>query len=218
LRSVAWLFVVGWAACLPAFAIGRREAASDVPVWLVSNGFHSAVGLRVRDAGPLLARLVPTRKARWLVIGWGDADFYRASRITPWLCVKATIWPGASVMHVVSFARPLPEELSDSDIVEFRVSPEKMCALRRYLEGSFELNAAGEVRGFGRGYYPESRFYAGRERFYFPKTCNVWTAVALKRAGVPIFVPGSFMADPLLWQAQRSGHRLSQRSRPLDAF
>jgi uncharacterized protein (TIGR02117 family) len=205
-------------ALLPISVTAAREEGRVAPVWLISNGFHSAVGLRVRDAGPELAQLVPTRRIGWLVIGWGDADFYRASRITPWLCLKATVWPGASVLHVVPFERPLGITLSHSDIVQFSVSAERLSALRQFLEDSFERTAAGHVRCFGAGYFANSRFYAGRERFYFPKTCNVWTAAALKRAGVRIVVPASFMADPLMWQAQRDGKRLSRRSRPLDRF
>jgi hypothetical protein len=36
------------------------------------------------------------------------------------------------------------------------------------------------------GHYGDSRFYPGREPFHLLRTCNVWTAGALRAAGLSV--------------------------------
>jgi hypothetical protein len=45
-------------------------------VWLVSNGFHSSLAFRASDV-PELAKLTAERRPSYVLIGWGEADFYR---------------------------------------------------------------------------------------------------------------------------------------------
>ena len=46
------------------------------------------------------------------------------------------------------------------------------------------LRAAAEA--LGPGHHGDSRFYPGRETFRLLRTCNVWTAGALRAPGFPV--------------------------------
>jgi len=194
-----------------------RARRGDRPLWLVGNGFHTSLGLRTRDAGPRLRALAGDPGAEWMLIGWGHADFFQAGRITPWLCLKASLWPGASALHLIPVRRPIETSLPRSDLVYFGVSGEAMGALRNHLEEAF-AREDGRERLLSRGYFAKSGFYAGRERFYFPKTCNAWTAHALARAGIPASGPTTFLATELIRVAEKHGHRVARRRKPVDAF
>jgi len=45
---------------------------------------------------------------------------------------------------------------------------------------------AGGIIVLGGGQYASSRFYAAREKYSLLRTCNTWTARALREAGLPI--------------------------------
>ena len=57
----------------------------------------------------------------------------------------------------------------------------------------------------GPGQAPVSRFYPARERYYLWRTCNTWTARALRAAGVPITPLYAITAGNVMYQARQSG-------------
>lgn len=213
---VAAIFLGANAACAKAPA-PLPISAADRPLWLIGNGFHSALGLRTRDAGPRLRALAGDPRAEWMLIGWGHADFFQAKRVTPWLCLKASLLPGRSALHLVPLRRPVETAHPRSDIVSFHVSAQAMKSLRGHLEAAF-ARESGRERLLGRGYFASSRFYAGRKRFYFPNTCNAWTANALENAGIPASGVTTFLATELVRVAGKHGRRVASRRRPVDAF
>jgi len=130
-------------------------------------------------------------KFDYLEIGWGDRDFYQNQNFNLWFAFKATLWPTATVLHVL----PLPKENIElnylgTKMVELEVTSKELDNLTCFLVSQFELNEQGKVIPLNEGFYINSQFFAGSGKYYFPKNSNVWAAKALKTAGfsfTPIF-------------------------------
>ncbi|MDP2702217.1 MAG: DUF2459 domain-containing protein, partial [Candidatus Rokubacteria bacterium] len=57
----------------------------------------------------------------------------------------------------------------------------------------------------GRGQYANSRFYVAREKYFLLKTCNTWTARALRSAGLPITSLYAATAGSVMHQTRTLG-------------
>jgi len=205
----------------PAIAIALLAfvvSSSAEPVWLISNGFHTSLALRRSAAPPQLAKMAAAARADHVLIGWGAAIYYTTPRVTPLTFCRATLLPTASALHVVPVRGSLRARFQHSDILRFEASPEEFRELRRFLDGAFVRDSADRPVLLGTGYSPGSRFYAGRETFWFPVTCNVWSARALRRAGVPVSLARAVAAESLVRQVRRHGRREATRRTPLDRF
>jgi uncharacterized protein (TIGR02117 family) len=199
----------------PVHPVSAREAAGrQEPVWLVSNRFHTSIAVEDEDAPPQVRMLDP--KAKYFVIGWGGRDLYMKGRVYPWQWLTTTILPTASALHVIPIRTTLAEECPRSEIIEFRTSRRGREKLRRYLYLAFARDKKGKVLVVGPGKSPISRFFAGSETYYLPKTCNLWVAKALKIADIPIYVMPALEAGNLLWQGAKHGQVISSFRTPGD--
>ncbi len=186
-----------------------------VSVWLVSNGFHTSLGMPTADA-PLLRKLLPGPRPDEILIGWGAKDFYQG-RTNLWTLSKA-IASSPSALHLVPVHGSILRRFSHSDIVRLEMPRLQFERLLLQLESAFSRDASGHFQLIGEGYYPDSRFYLGRDRFYFPNFCNTWLAAKLRRSGTPLFLLTTILPSDLIRQTARYGHRESRRSAPADAF
>jgi uncharacterized protein (TIGR02117 family) len=202
---------------LCALRLFIADSAGD-PIWLVSNGFHTSIAVRRADVPRVFSALSDDTQAEHLLIGWGAAIYYTARKITPVLFCRATCFPTASALHIVPVRGPLARRFPHSDILRFDVSREQMAELSRFLSDAVRRYPSGKPVVLGPGYFPRSHFYAGRHIFWFPVTCNIWSARALRRAGVPVNAATSVTAASLIRQALRYGRREQWRRRPVDKF
>jgi len=156
------------------------EAPAVTSVFLVPQGGHTGIAVRRAD---IPAPLVPEKRdfpdADFLEFGWGDRDFYMAETAGPWLAFKAAFFPTPSAVHVAGIRGALDAYFPQSEIVEVRLSRLALERLLRYVHDAFERDGAA-AEPLGRG------FYAGRDTFHLLRTCNVWTAGALRAAGLPV--------------------------------
>ena len=156
------------------------EAPAVTSVFLVPQGGHTGIAVRRAD---IPAPLVPEKRdfpdADFLEFGWGDRDFYMAETAGPWLAFKAAFFPTPSAVHVAGIRGALDAYFPQSEIVEVRLSRLALERLLRYVHDAFQRDGAA-AEPLGRG------FYAGRDTFHLLRTCNVWTAGALRAAGLPV--------------------------------
>ena len=155
-------------------------------VYVVNHGWHTGLIIPCDEIPPGLWRAARDfAPARYLEAGWGDDGFYRAQKITVSLTLKALFWPTPSVLHLVAVDDP-PTDFVGSKMFEVQLSPEgfeQMCA---FIGRTHEYTTGGRPIWLAHGLYGESAFYRARGNYYFPKTCNHWTAKALRQAGCPI--------------------------------
>lgn len=167
-------------ACAAAPVAERPAAPVETTVFVVPQGGHTGLAVRLAD---IPAPLVPEKRdfprAVYLEFGWGDRDFYMASSPGPWLSFKAAFLPTRSVVHVAGVQDELRVYFPGAEIIEIPLSRAALEGLLRYIHDAFERNG-GAAAPLGGGFYP------GRETFHLLRTCNVWTAGALRAAGLPV--------------------------------
>ena len=156
-------------------------------IHVVRHGWHAGIVVRAADVPP---DAWPARRefagAEYLEVGWGDRAYYQAPDPSFWLGLRALLWPGPGVLHVVAFSGPPGREFPGAEIVALQVTSQGLARLVGAVAASHERDADGRPMAFGPGLYGSSRFYASRDRFHLFATCNVWTAALLREAGVPL--------------------------------
>ncbi len=190
-----------------------RKSAMRPPakVWLVSNGWHTSVAMRTADATKELQAFAPGSK--YLVIGWGGADFYMWRNMhQPLRRLRAMILPTTSALHVIPVKTSIVESCPNSEVIEFEVNEQGLERLRKKLHLAFKRDPKGRPAIAGPGKLAASKFFEGTETYFFPKTCNLWAAQSLAAAGVPIRVSAAIVADNLCWQGRKHGRILAVRT------
>jgi len=188
--------------CL-AFAKARGgDTEGDVPVWLLGNDFHTSVVLRTRDV-PFWREISGSPDPDELAVGWGASADYRGPS-TPFTVVEA-IFPNHAALHIVPIKGSITKRFPNCDVVVLWLKPAEFAKFLNEINRSFAFTPDGSRVLLGKGYFPDSRFYASSELFYFPYVCNMWVAIKLSHAGVPFFLPRAVLSNSLILQAREKG-------------
>ncbi|MDH3315212.1 MAG: DUF2459 domain-containing protein [Betaproteobacteria bacterium] len=207
-RLVAIVLVV--CACAePQVASGPSASGNPaVAIYLVAHERHTGLVIPRAD---IPAGLWPESRdfpgADYLEVGWGDRDYYQGRDQGLWGTLKAALWPTSSVLHVVGVRGPVARYFRASEVVELMLSRDGFARLVRYIHDAHERTGAAAVAALGPGLYGNSGFYPAWESFHLFRTCNVWTARALRTAGLPIH--DSITRDGLMSQARAIGRVLN---------
>jgi uncharacterized protein (TIGR02117 family) len=187
-------------------------AERSVPIHLITHGWHTGIVVpRVHIPDALWPESRDFAHAELLEVGWGDHVFYQGHDQGPLSAVRAVLWPTASVLHVVGVHPPLAAMFPESEIVEIRITQDALVELARYFADAIERNGAVAARPVGPGRYGKSLFYPAREPFHLFRTCNVWTARALRTAGLPVH--DAITKEGLMTQVRALG-RVVQKPAP----
>ncbi len=172
-------------------------------VYVVSNGWHAGLILKRDDVDlaiwPELAEIPSTE---FVEIGWGNEGFYMAKEITPGLVLGALV-PSPSVLHVAGFTGDIERIFRGAELVRIELSKQGLDEMCRFIHVTYVHDNAGQTVRLGPGLYGESEFYRAHGKYYFPNTCNVWTANALRAAGCPITPAYASTAQNLVFQAKQ---------------
>jgi uncharacterized protein (TIGR02117 family) len=187
--TVLFVPLLGGAGCLGpvpgVFPAAKGELVETV--FVVNHGWHTGI---VVPTARLPASARPSREAvahsNYVEIGWGDDGFYRAERVTSGISLRAMLWRNPAVLHVVAMDEPPDAAFPCSGIIRIAVSTNGFARLCSYLSAAYATDLAGARTDLGRGIYGDSRFYRATGHYYFPNTCNKWTARALRATGAPI--------------------------------
>jgi len=192
------LLLLGACATLPKAQrpVIPKDAVADQTIHVISHGWHTGVIVEATDLTrlmPVLAKRFPD--AKYLEVGWGDAGFYQADKITACLAIKALFWPTPTVVHVVGMNDEPERYFPNSEVLKVQVSSKGMDHLMRFLKSSFQTTANGEVIRMRHGLYGDSQFYQGTGDYHLFNGCNKWTSKALYSSGFdihPLFKLSSF--------------------------
>lgn len=204
LLLAAILLAVGACAAPRVAPAPPRDGEPTVAVHLVAHDWHTGIAIRRADIPTGLwpeSRDFP--QAEYLEVGWGDRDFYQQPDPGVWTALRAALWPTASVLHVVGFPGPVAGYFRASEVVEIALPSGGFERLVRYIHHAHERSGALAAAPLGPGLYGEGRFYPAWESFHLFRTCNVWTARALRAAGLPI--RDSITSEGLMSQAREIG-------------
>lgn len=200
----------------PTIRLAGYDQTDRKTVYVVGHGWHTGIVLRRSDVSTeVWPEVGDFPDMDFVEIGWGDEGFYRAKKITVPLALKAAFWPTPSVLHVAAFQGRVKRFFAVSDIIEIEVTDKQFDTMCRYIATTFSRDNDKRPKQLGRGLYGKSFFYRANGKYYFPKTCNVWTARTLESAGLRVIPQIAITADNVLSQTGRFGHVVQKSSRGL---
>ncbi|MBF0610527.1 MAG: DUF2459 domain-containing protein [Magnetococcales bacterium] len=171
-------------------------------LYVVSHGWHTGILLDypvVQQVLPQLAAAFPG--ARFLEIGWGDANFYQKPDAGAADALQAACCSSGTVMHVVALDHPPELYFSKSSrVVPVGIHGEGMACLGEYLNRHLARSEEGHMIPLGPGLYGRSRFFRATGTFSLAYTCNSWTNEGLQAAGVAMHPTLCRTADCVLEQ------------------
>jgi len=202
---------------VPARSPPAGQDTGTHTIYVISNGFHSAIALPadVRVAVPAAAGErrelleafdlgaddfpVDSNLVHYWQFGWGSKTAYTSLRavrdLTPAIAVRALALD-VSVMHV----QPLAALEAGPGIYQVDLSAAQLDALVATIASSFaQTTPIAEItQGFG------DRFYPGRGRFSPIRSCNTWTGQRLRAAGLGMgtWTPIAATLEPNLARVQ----------------
>ena len=179
------------------------KGASTKLVYLVSHSWHAGIVVRRTDipegAWPEQGDFPDSQ---YLEVGWGDRRYYQTPDPDWGTALSAAFWPSSSVLHIVGFGTGVRDYFPNSEIIEIELSDQGFDRLIRYIAQSHIRETGIKAPSLGPGLYGNSRFYASRDTYHLFNTCNVWTARALRQAGLPIMPASAISVDDLMSQAR----------------
>ncbi|MGZ8436524.1 MAG: DUF2459 domain-containing protein [Candidatus Binatia bacterium] len=195
------------AGCATRVELVNATVAEAAPkfVYVVSHGWHTGIVIARADLPENWPGLEDFARADYLEFGWGDAEFYPAKEGTLWLAIKALFWPTPSVLHVAGITGNVTAFFPASRMVRINLLESGFVRLLRFIRDTYWLGNEGRAIPVAAGLYGDGNFYQARGKFYFPKTCNYWTVVALREAGFPVIPLLAVTAGGVLSQVERHG-------------
>ena len=186
--------------------LAPSESEPHKTIYLVNHGWHAGIVLRRADIPDnIWPKLGNFPNMEYLEVGWGDMDYYQIPDPHLGFILKAALLPTASVLHIVGFNGHVPAYFPYSEIIRIELSSAGFERLSRTIASSFALDKAGNTTSPSPGLYGNSRFYLSRETYHLFNTCNVWTARALRTAGLPITPATATSVGNLMSQARKFG-------------
>ncbi len=197
------------AGCLGPVAELYPEDVDERPVsvYVVHVGWHAGLVVETEHLSDAFPEHEHMPDAEFLKIGWGDDKYYPDPDPPFWVLLRAIFWPSRSVLHVVGMDVPVADYFPGANVVTLHVSGEGMDELTDFVAHYFRRDDDGKPIYHTYGRYGNSAFFKARGRYYIPKTSNVWTARALRSAGVPVTPVYAVTAGNVIRQAGRAADK-----------
>ena len=172
---------------------GKEKDSSTV--YVAKHDWHTAIIIDKADLAPLFPELVSKfPDAHYLDISWGDKKYFMAPKGTVGLALRAALLPTKSVVRVLGFTQNLDSYFLQSNIQAVQLSGEEFYRLIDFVRGTFSITDSGNLVPVDK----RGVFYLSGKTYWGFRTCNVWTARALKNGGVSITPVISLRADYVL--------------------
>ncbi len=168
------------------------QKTCTVTVQVVKQGIHTEIIVPVKNQYFNWSQYLPLTKIgrdadheyKYLSFGWGDRAFMletpTSGTINPVIAFNALFLPTPSTMHVEGY-RAFPQNQETKCV---KLSGENYLRMVNYIEKSFLLDAEAHPKKISYGYDNSDSFYEAKSSYSILKTCNDWTAEALRKADV----------------------------------
>lgn len=173
--------------------------------YVVRRGWHSDIGFAV-DAvhGPLAALAHDLSDSRYMVFGFGDRRYLQMSNKASG-SVLAMLWPERGLILATGLKATPAEAFGAGNVVALRLSQQQIEDMADFVWKSLQQDPQGMVRPYANGPYADSLYYSSTRIYAGVRTCNTWTAQALRAAGLPVQSVGVVFAVQVWTQALRLG-------------
>ncbi|MGJ8725219.1 MAG: DUF2459 domain-containing protein [Roseibacillus sp.] len=198
LPSCSWLITPPEAT--PQQPFTWKRSAEETPLLVFSHGYHTGLSLPAESLREHLPHLCHGLTDEWLEFGWGDEGFYRSVDITAPLVFSALCYPTPGVVHVVAQEPPIHRHYHYAPIRLLTIDLAETKNLGKFLADTFKKDENGNLINLGPGRYGKSSFFRANQSYYFPRSCNAWTAKGLQASGFDVY---SLTAPGLMKQLPR---------------
>jgi uncharacterized protein (TIGR02117 family) len=194
------IFVVGYlffAFVFKHLPANAREVQPEegIDIGVVSNGVHTDIIVPMRTPQRDWSKFIDlshykTPDAQYVSFGWGDKGFYLDTPSWAELkfktAFKALFYLGSTAV-MVSLYKEMPED--EKYFSKITISPYAYRKLILYIKHAFDYDAHDHIipidfAGMPAYEHLDYKFYEGRGRYHFFKTCNIWVNNGLKVADI----------------------------------
>jgi uncharacterized protein (TIGR02117 family) len=199
LATMLYLAAAATGSLIPANR-GWTPARQGITIHVYSNGVHSGIVMPI--AGPLHdwrsrfpARDLrdPARVGRWVLVGWGQRDFYLNTPNWRDVSIPTVLRAGVGSDRTLIHVDHLRRLWNGPDLRPIRLSPAQYRALAASIEADFAPGPA--LPGYG----ANDAFYPARGHYSAIGTCNEWTGRKLRAIGVRIGIWTPFAWSVMRW-------------------
>jgi len=183
---------------LAAFFLSRISvekepvAASDVSIYILTNGVHTDLVLPIKDSLIDWSRHIKFENTvgkdssmRYVAMGWGDKGFYLE---TPtWADLKfSTAFKAAFSLSTSAIHATFYKNMNEGeDCKRINISREQYARLVKFIRDSFKPDANGNIVNIitKANYGNHDAFYEAVGSYHLFHTCNTWANNGLKACG-----------------------------------
>ncbi|MGL5065481.1 MAG: TIGR02117 family protein [Microcoleus sp.] len=163
-----------------------------IPIYVRNQGIHTEIIVPVKNEYFNWNQFLPLTEIgrdansdyKYLGFGWGDRAFMLATptsaTIDPIITFKALFLPTPSTMQVQGYGA-LPFDRATKCV---KISSANYLRIVNFIKNSFQLDAAGNTIKISYGYHNHDSFYEAKGSYSILRSCNDWTAEALREADV----------------------------------
>jgi uncharacterized protein (TIGR02117 family) len=179
-----------------------KQVDCTMPIYISNvNNFHAEIILPVSNEAFDWRKQMDLQQLgkdadqyKYLSFGWGDRNFFMNSSFDPITIFDVLFLPGPSVMHVWGHTEPKLQLGTGFELKQINLSKAEYLRLTQFINDSFQRSAKNQIAFIKQGLYTNSAFYEAKGSYSILRTCNAWTAEALRVADVntpvwPAFAP-----------------------------
>lgn len=210
-KSLLYIFfILALSACLGPVSRLYPEDKSErtVPVYVTSHGWHVGIVTHTEDIKSRLPEIENLPDTNYLEFGWGDAGYYPDPNPGLGELLNAALWPTPSVIHISGFDVDVSSRFPNSKIVRLCISEKGREELAEFIALTIKTDENNKAIYVSEGLYGESLFLEAYGLYYLPNTSNLWTARALRAAGLPITPSYALTEGNLIYQTRQIGEQL----------
>lgn len=184
------LLIIGY--FTPVINCKNTQEKCDFLVCINNDGMHTNIVLPVKNKIIDWNQFINismigknrTDNYKYLTFGWGDRDFYIQTPTFAELNIvtafKALFLPTPSTILVQGFSH-IPQNRETKCV---KVTKTDYLQLTQFIQNTFEFNSQNQPIIIADGHLFSSGFYAAKGSYSILRTCNNWTAEALRKANV----------------------------------
>ena len=186
MRTPAVALLAAWLAGCAVLPADAPVPDGEATIYVVGRGWHTDIGLPVSEVtGPLASLERDFPGVRFMVFGFGEREFYMAHNEGSGEMLAALL-PSKSAILMTALNTAPTEAFADHTVVALHLPQAGVERIVARLWDGLEKQADGSAARLANGPYAGSVFYAARETYDAFHTCNTWTALVLRDAGIPV--------------------------------
>lgn len=190
--------------------ISYSNEANKIPIYVISNGFHTDMLIPLQNESLDWITQVETdsislekyRGYKYISLGWGDEGFYMESFDNQFpslmTTINAVLLPTESLMHIAFYKYDISE---GEGVAKLLINEEQLEKLTAFAYQSFQQTENQKFIFYHRGYDEHDYFFKANGSYHLFNTCNAWTNNALKEANLPASLWSPF-AQGVIWRVK----------------